>query len=148
MSERNSKRLDYLGYVNVGWGILSMALWALPGPWMIQVSWQILDGRQIPHDPVGASMITIMRVGVVLVVILFWLFSLVSLVNGYLILKRRRYRTCIALSGISIVGTPIGLVIGIVSLVMLSQGWAKDLFSLGRPLEPDHIDSTRSAPDL
>ena len=127
-TERNAKRLDYVAYANLTFGALSFLLWALPGPWAIQTMWQIMDRMQ-SRSGGPSAMIGIMNAGVVVIVVLFWLFSTVSIVNGYLILKRRRLGTCFVLSCVSIFGTLFGVVVGIISLAVLSQDWARDLFT-------------------
>ena len=128
--ERNAKKLDYVAYANLVAGTLSFVLWALPGPWAIQTMWQLMDQMQARHGDSGPTiMIAVMKGGILVVVILFWLFSAVSVLNGYLILKRRRYGTCFALSIISIFGTLFGVVVGIVSLAILGQDWARALFT-------------------
>ena len=130
-TERNAKRLDYVAYANLAAGALSFVLWALPGPWMIQTMWQVMERMQSRSGGPGSSVMSgIMKTGIVVVVVLFWLFSSVSVVNGYLILKRRRFGTCYALSIISIFGTLFGVVVGIASLAVLSQDRARGLFAV------------------
>jgi hypothetical protein len=126
----HTRRLRYLGYANVAFGILSFVGWALPGPQTVQHFWAILDGSGAASgDPIFTFFAGVMKAGVVLVVAVFWLTSLVALANGYFILRRRRYRVCLILSGVSVIGTLFGVLLGIVSLVVLTRDWARAQFS-------------------
>jgi hypothetical protein len=134
-AERREKRLNRTAYINIGLGLLTFFVWAIRGPGFIPTFWQLIDHDFHPHsDPVVTTMATVFKVAVVIVVVGFWLLSALSLTNGILILKRRRHRLCIVLSGVSLLGTPLHLIVGIISLVTLNNDWARMLFADGRRL--------------
>ena len=127
--ENRTRRLNYVAYANIGLGMFILFAWALPGPWMVPNFWHGLDQSLAGKtDPVLATFVTLMKAMVVVVIVCFWVFSAVSLVNGYLILKRRRHQLCMILSGVSIAGGPPGMVVGIISLVVLNRDWVRRLF--------------------
>ena len=128
--ETSAKRLNWVAYTNLGLGVFSLVAWALPGPWAIRFFWQALDQAAAGGTDTFAVIVTgVMKVMAVLVVLCFWVFSGVSLVNGYLILMRRRHRLCLILSGLSALGTPLGLIVGVVSVIVLTQDGVRGLFA-------------------
>ena len=132
-SERHARRLNWIGYANIGLGLFTLFVWAIPGPLMVPSFWQHVEHDFRPQsDPIGAKLAIIVKIAIVAVVVMFWLISAVSLTNGILILKRRRHRACMILSGISLLGTPLNLIVGILSLVTLNNVWARNLFANGR----------------
>ena len=132
--EKSIRRLNLVAYFNIGLGAFSLLAWALPGPWTIHVFWQALERSAVsPGDAFGSAMVSVMKALVVLVVLIFWVLSAVSIANGYLILKRRRHRLCVILSGVSIFGTPLHLILGIISLVALTRDWARSQFGAVAP---------------
>ena len=100
---------------------------------MVPSFWRHID-QDFHGSPDAAStaFATFFKVAIVFFVVVFWLLSAVSLANGILILKRKRHRLCMWLSGISLLGTPLNLVVGILSLVTLNNAWARNLFAHGR----------------
>lgn len=83
-------------------------------------------------EPFVAMLAKVFKALVVVIVVAFWSLSAVGLTNGFLILKRRRHRLCIALSAIQILGTPFHIALGIVSVFMLNNDEARSLFANGR----------------
>jgi hypothetical protein len=131
--EQRDKRLNRVAYANVGLGLLTLFLWAIPGPGMVPTFWQYIDRDfHSTSEPVVAKIGMALKVVIVLVVVQFWLLSLISLANGFLILKRRRYRLCMIFSGVSLLGTPFHLILGIISLATLGNDWARKRFANGR----------------
>jgi hypothetical protein len=127
--ETKAKRLNYVAYANIGLGLFSFFAWALPGPCMLRFFWHDLDQTIVGRtDQTLVAIVSFMKAMTVVVVLCFWIFSIISLVNGYLILKRRRHRLCMILSGISIAGNPLGMIVGVISLVVLNKEWARHLF--------------------
>ena len=128
--ERNAKRLNRIAYANIGLGLLTFFLWAVRGPGYVPTFWQHIDHDfRGTSDPVAATMATVFKVAIVVVVVAFWLLSILSVTNGILIFKRRRHRLCMILPGVSLLGTPFHLILGILSLVTLNNAWARNLFA-------------------
>jgi len=125
---RNERRLNRVAYANIGLGLLTLFVWAIPGPAMVPSFWRHID--QDFHGQSG-TVAMVIKVTVVIVVVGFWLLSAVSLVNGFLILKRRRHRLCMILSGISLLGTPLNLIVRILSLTALNNPCARNVFANG-----------------
>src|ERR1700754_1367337 len=91
--ERSAKRVNRIGYANIGLGLLTFFLWAIRGPGYIPTFWQHIDGDfRGGSDPVAAKLAIVFKVLIVLVVVGFWFLTAVSLTNGVLILTRRRHR--------------------------------------------------------
>lgn len=131
--QRIARRLNRIAYANIGLGLFTLFVWAIPGPGMVPSFWRHIDQDfHVQSDPVGAKFAMFIKIAIVVVVVVFWLLSAVSLTNGILILKRRRHRLCMVLSGISLLGTPFNLIVGIISLVTLSNDGARNLFAKGR----------------
>lgn len=130
--QRNERRLNRVAYANIGLGLLTLFVWAIPGPAMVPSFWRLID--QDFHgqsDPSAGTISIIFKVVVVFFVVLFWLLSAISLANGFLILKRRRHRLCMILSGLSLLGTPLNLIVRILSLTALSNARARSVFANG-----------------
>jgi uncharacterized membrane protein YwzB len=131
--QRHEKRLNWTAYANIGLGLFTLLAWAIPGPVMAPSLWRNID--QDFHgesDPVVVTMAMVFKVGIVVIVVVFWLLSAVSLTNGVLIPKRTRHQLCMILSGISLLGTPFHLIVGIFSLITLNNDWARKLFANDR----------------
>ena len=127
--QRNERRLNWAAYANIGLGLL-MLLWAVPGAKAIPSFWRDIDQElNGQSDPGAAILAMLIKVLIAVSILLFWPAAAVPLTNGFLILKRKRYRLCRILSGISLLGTPFHLIIGIFSLSLLNKDWAKKLFA-------------------
>src|SRR5262249_4631174 len=132
-AQKHSRRLNRIAYANIGLGLLTLFLWAIPGPAYVPKFWRSIDHDFLgTSDPAAATIATILKAVIVVFVVAFWMLSAVSLANGVLMLKRRRYRLCMIFSGVSLLGTPLHLILGILTLVTLNNAWARDLFAKGR----------------
>jgi|SRR5215813_9217317 len=128
--ERNARKLNRIAYANIALGLLTFFLWAVPGPGYVPTFWEQIEHEfRGTSDPVAATMATVFKVAIVVVVVAFWLLSILSVTNGILIFKRRRHRLCMILSGVSLLGTPLHLILGILSLVTLNKARARSLFA-------------------
>jgi len=97
--QKNERRLNRVAYANIALGLLTLFVWAIPGPAMVPSFWQHIDRTSLANPSSAGTMIVVFKVAIVFFVVLFWLLSAVSLANGFLILKRRRHRLCMILSG-------------------------------------------------
>lgn len=120
-----SRRVDSLAYANLGSGLLSLVLWAVPAVGTLGEFWSRVD--RVGGNPFVVFLFALVfKVGTLVVVLLFWTSSALFFANGYLMLRRRRFGVCTTLSAILIGLSPIfGWIVGTMSLATLRRDWAR-----------------------
>ena len=70
-------------------------------------------------------------------ILLGWAFAICMMIAGYSLAAKKRYTFCLVMAGIACAFLPFGTVLGVFTIITLTQPAVKDMFSFGQAVESD-----------
>ncbi len=115
--------LVYAGLVVVG-SLMPLIWLALASLWWPQLAGEVDPTRDLPVQVTGTLAAALVGVGVILA----WIWAGVLIVAARSLMTARRYVFCQVVAAVACLNMPLGMVLGAVTLVMLTRTGTRDVF--------------------
>jgi hypothetical protein len=95
-------------------------------PMLEDVSYALSQGEYPSQYTLALFMFILLPTGVV---VIGWMFAIAVALNGYYIKHRKWLKYCMVMSGIETIFTPIGTVLGVFTIILLTKPNIKNQFN-------------------
>ena len=100
-----------------------------------------MSGKDVNPPPAAAGWIFVLVGG--FFILAGWCYAISLILAGRFLARKKSYLFCIVVAGISCIFFPIGTVLGVFTIIVLSKPSVKDLFKPGSPATAQNLSGNQ-----